>query len=894
MPAWWCGPTDTKPIDHYTLTPCTAETAGSPIMWLIAAALLYTQIKRVQLLKRHRSYLNLGNYGIREAFVAAALVALTVSHVAWLAFYIWQRQAAYHYLCEATMALYWGAALAVVWQGRQHSVSVHLKFLLWPAAIVYTWVLYTSTRIYLEHWDVASPLERNFLLATACFQTVLGTAAAVTETAKPLQSDEEHILREALLAAGTDPEAPVDSSRKRKSSWYSLLGTAVAYVWPDSVFLQLRAFACVILILIMRVLNLAVPILYKKVVDTLASTSEGTHPRPGDEKEHYQFWQVFYPFVLFYMIAAFLQGGAGTASMGMLNNLRQYLWIPITQDAYRRISLDIFVHTLDLDLNFHLHRKTGELTRIMDRGTNSIQSILSTVIFNIGPQIFDIAAACVYLATALQPWIAVIVFVTLVSYIPVTIYFTEWRGNFRRDLNRLDNAKSAKATDALLNYETVKYFSNEELERRNFEKAIRDYQKVEYTLIASLNGLNVLQSVIIWSGMIGGLIVCTQGVANGSLTVGDAVLFVTLMQQLYAPLNYFGTYYRTIQQYMIDMENMFDLLASAPQIQDKPGAKALQPSEAPSVEFENVSFSYQPNAPVLKDVSFKIEGGQTLALVGATGSGKSSLLRLLFRFYDPTSGVIKIDGQAVGDVTQKSLRAAMAVVPQDTVLFNDTILYNLRYGKPSADDNDVHKSAEAASIHQTITERFPKHYETVVGERGLRLSGGEKQRVAFARALLRNPLILLLDEATSSLDSLTEKRIQDAMEALREQRTTIIVAHRLSTIMDADVIVVLKDGSVVETGTHPELVELGGHYAEMWNRQKETGTIPRSISTASISSATTSRAADGDGSVAGDNPRRVSRGIVGSLFGATQAMLGYGGGGQASHEPSHGAHDSHG
>ncbi|KAL0050286.1 hypothetical protein WJX82_008140 [Trebouxia sp. C0006] len=863
-------------------------------MWLIAAALLYTQIKRVQLLKRHRSYLNLGNYGIREAFVAAALVALTVSHVAWLAFYIWQRQAAYHYLCEATMALYWGAALAVVWQGRQHSVSVHLKFLLWPAAIVYTWVLYTSTRIYLEHWDVASPLERNFLLATACFQTVLGTAAAVTETAKPLQSDEEHILREALLAAGTDPEAPVDSSRKRKSSWYSLLGTAVAYVWPDSVFLQLRAFACVILILIMRVLNLAVPILYKKVVDTLASTSEGTHPRPGDEKEHYQFWQVFYPFVLFYMIAAFLQGGAGTASMGMLNNLRQYLWIPITQDAYRRISLDIFVHTLDLDLNFHLHRKTGELTRIMDRGTNSIQSILSTVIFNIGPQIFDIAAACVYLATALQPWIAVIVFVTLVSYIPVTIYFTEWRGNFRRDLNRLDNAKSAKATDALLNYETVKYFSNEELERRNFEKAIRDYQKVEYTLIASLNGLNVLQSVIIWSGMIGGLIVCTQGVANGSLTVGDAVLFVTLMQQLYAPLNYFGTYYRTIQQYMIDMENMFDLLASAPQIQDKPGAKALQPSEAPSVEFENVSFSYQPNAPVLKDVSFKIEGGQTLALVGATGSGKSSLLRLLFRFYDPTSGVIKIDGQAVGDVTQKSLRAAMAVVPQDTVLFNDTILYNLRYGKPSADDNDVHKSAEAASIHQTITERFPKHYETVVGERGLRLSGGEKQRVAFARALLRNPLILLLDEATSSLDSLTEKRIQDAMEALREQRTTIIVAHRLSTIMDADVIVVLKDGSVVETGTHPELVELGGHYAEMWNRQKETGTIPRSISTASISSATTSRAADGDGSVAGDNPRRVSRGIVGSLFGATQAMLGYGGGGQASHEPSHGAHDSHG
>ncbi|KAL3160766.1 hypothetical protein ABBQ38_009179 [Trebouxia sp. C0009 RCD-2024] len=842
-------------------------------MLLIAATVLYVQFNRVRLLKRHRSYLGLGNYGILEAFVAAVLVALTVSHVGWLIFYLVQRQAAYHYLYEAVMATYWAAALAVVWQGRQHSVSVHLKFLIWPAAIVYIWALYTAVQIYLGKWDVQSSFERIVLLATTCFQALLASSAAVTETLKPLHAEEEDVLREALLASGTDPEAPVDSSRKRRRSWYSLLGTAITYVWPDGVILQLRAFACILLILIMRVLNLAVPILYKKVVDTLASTSEGTHPRPGEEREYFQFWQVFYPFVLFYMIAAFLQGGAGTASMGMLNNLRQFLWIPITQNAFRRISLDVFVHTLDLDLNFHLHRKTGEVTRIMDRGTSSIQSILSTVIFNIGPQIFDIAAACVYLATALQPWIAVIVFVTLISYIPVTIYFTEWRGNFRRDLNRLDNAKSAKATDALLNYETVKYFSNEDLERRNFDKAIQDYQKVEYTLIASLNGLNVLQSLIIWSGMIGGLIVCTKGVADGELTVGDAVLFVTLMQQLYAPLNYFGTYYRTIQQYMIDMENMFDLLASAPQIQDKPGAKALQPSDAPSVEFENVSFSYQPNAPVLKNVSFKVGGGQTLALVGATGSGKSSLLRLLFRFYDPSSGVIRIDGQAIDEVTQKSLRATMAVVPQDTVLFNDSILYNLRYGKPTADDNDVHKSAEAASIHKTITERFPQHYETMVGERGLRLSGGEKQRVAFARALLRNPLILLLDEATSSLDSLTERRIQEAMAALRQQRTTIIVAHRLSTIMDADVIVVLKDGGVVETGTHPELVDLGGHYAEMWSRQKETAHMPRSLSTASMSSATTSRAADGD--VAEGQSRRASRGIVSSLLGATQAMLGY-------------------
>eukprot|EP00891_Asterochloris_glomerata_P000737 jgi/Astpho2/737/e_gw1.00015.6.1_t len=600
----------------------------------------------------------------------------------------------------------------------------------------------------------------------------------------------------------------------------------------------MRAVLCVLLILVMRVLNLAVPILYKELVDLFAD--------------------VFYPIVVLYMVAAFLQGGAGTGSMGAINNIRQYLWIPIQQDAFRRISVDVFRHTLNLDLNFHLHRKTGEMTRIMDRGTSSMQSVLSTVVFSIGPQIFDIAAACAYMATALQPWIAIIVFITLVSYIPLTVYLTEWRGQFRRDMNRLDNAKSAKATDALLGYETVKYFNNEEFERSNYEKAIVDYQRTEYRLIASLNGLNVLQSLVIWSGMFAGLIVCTKGVANGSLSVGDTVLFITILQQLYVPLNYFGTYYRSLQTSMIDLENLFDLFANSPQIQDKPDAKELAPTSAPSVSFEDVHFNYTPDSSILKGVTFGIAGGKTLALVGATGSGKTSVLRLLFRFYDPASGVIKINGIPITDVTQTSLRGQMAVVPQDTVLFNDTIKYNLRYGRHTASEAEVEEASQAASLHDTITQRFPQGYETMVGERGLRLSGGEKQRVAFARAILKDPSILLLDEATSSLDSLTERKIQEAMADRRQDRTMIIVAHRLSTIMDADVIVVLKEGEVAETGSHPDLIakgglfagfaqrpavcrrqgcqpspsELsmpaaGGLYAEMWSRQAEASAIDK-------------------------------------------------------------------
>ncbi|KAK9816458.1 hypothetical protein WJX72_000550 [[Myrmecia] bisecta] len=733
---------------------------------------------------------------------------------------------------EACLVVTWLTALVTAARGWRTGVTLQLRVLAWAALPLYAWATYTYADMYARHWGLSKPLAEGRLITSAVeVATVL--LIAVAESCKKSTEEEDAALKEALL--GRDPENPAE---KKKRSWYSLLLTAALYVWPDTPMLQLRAVLCVMIVVFIRLLNLAVPVLYKHVVDTLSDVSSRTHPSHGEPPQTFTFWQVFYPFVLAYMVVAFLQGGPGTGSMGIMSNLRQYLWIPTTQNAYRRISLDVFSHTLDLDLKFHLLRKTGEVMRIMDRGTSSIQSVLSTIIFSVGPQLFDIAVACIYMASVMQPWIAVIVFVTLMSYIPLTIFLTEWRGQFRRELNKYDNAKGAKATDALLNYETVKYFGNEELERDNFAAAIQQYQKVEYKLLATLNILNVLQSAVIFTGMISGLIVCCKGVANGSLTVGDAVLFITLMQQLSAPLNWFGSYYRSLQTNFIDMENMFDLLASSPSTQDKPGAKALVPSSF-GIEFDNVSFNYLDGSPVLRNVSWSIPGGQTLALVGATGSGKSTALRLLFRFYDPYSGHIRIDGQCLADVTQKSLRHVMAVVPQDTVLFNDTIEYNIRYGRAGATEAEVHAAAQAACIHETILNRFPQGYATIVGERGLRLSGGEKQRVAFARAILKNPSILLLDEATSSLDSMTEKRIQDALLVMRQDRTTVIVAHRLSTIMDADMIVVMKEGEVAETGSHPELIEQGGLYAEMWSCQEAAAIdkVGSSVSVASLAPA---------------------------------------------------------
>ncbi|KAF6265156.1 hypothetical protein COO60DRAFT_1697984 [Scenedesmus sp. NREL 46B-D3] len=540
------------------------------------------------------------------------------------------------------------------------------------------------------------------------------------------------------------------------------------------------------------------------------------------------FWVLFYPWVFIYLAAFFLRGGSG--SEGLLANIRDILWIPITQAAFCRISCSVFGHLLALDLNFHVHRKTGQIMRILDRGTSSIQDIVNIILFNVVPQMIDIVVACSYLATKMQPWVASIVLVTVSSYVPLTVCITERRGKIRKVMNALDNERESRATDVLLGYETVKYFCNEGFELAQYDKATRQYQAAEYWQLAFLSLLSIVQSMVVWIGLAAGLIVCVWGSSRGTLTVGDTVLFITMMQQLYVPLTYFGSYYRQVQKALIDMENMFELLATAPAVADEPGARSLRVSEG-RVDFREVTFSYNPllGQPVLKGVSFTAPGGKTLAIVGSTGSGKSSLLRLLLRFYDPQGGAVLIDGQDIRHCTQASVRGAIAVVPQDTVLFNDTIMYNIRYGRTAASDSQVYEAAEIGHIHQHLT-RFPHGYSTRVGERGLRLSGGEKQRVAFARAVLKQPAILVLDEATSALDSLTEKMVQDSLAAIRGRCTQLIVAHRLSTVMDADIIVVLERGKVVEQGTHAQLIERGGQYCSMWSRQQDYSSIPPSPS----------------------------------------------------------------
>jgi len=755
--------------------------------------------------------------------------------------------------------LTWATLASLIILALRKSACLRYKVFSCTAAGAYIFSAYSEIQFYL-HGLGQSPLQRKVRLGGSLLACGAAVAFLVAELQKPplsslIQEEDSEgkyslipsALREALLSAdhtngtnGNDVEAGGDSNtsnfankrRQRKRSWVSLVGIAARYIWPTELKLQLRAAVCILLIVALRLLNLAVPITYKKVIDEFSDLTSLTHPQGGEKPAGpFPFSTAFYPWVFTWLVLYFLQGGGG--GVGLLSNIRSFLWIPIGQASYRRGSLDIFCHVLAMDHHFHLHRKTGELLRIMDRGTASIQTLLGTVLFQIGPAIFDIAAAAAFLAVRLKAWIAAIVFTTLGMYIPMTIALTEWRGAFRRELNQLDNARGARATDALLNYETVKLFGNENLEEKQYAAAIDAYQKVDFKLSASMNALNVAQSAVIFTGMAAGMVVCTAGVADGSLTVGDAVLFVTLMQQLYAPLNFFGTYYRMIQGAMLDMEGAFDLLSTKPTVQDVVDARPLEnpDNDKYEIEFKDVQFQYADGAPVLRGVSFKAPAGGTTALVGATGSGKSSLLRLLLRFYDPQEGCVLIGRQDIRNVTQASLRSAIAVVPQDTVLFNDTIKYNIRYGRSDASDEEVHAAAERACIHETIMDRFPLGYDTLVGERGLRLSGGEKQRVAFARAILKNPAVLVLDEATSALDSITERRIQNTLAETRRGRTVVVVAHRLSTIMNADRIVVMERGEVKEIGTHNELIEReGGVYAAMWARQAESHTGGQSTS----------------------------------------------------------------
>lgn len=610
-------------------------------------------------------------------------------------------------------------------------------------------------------------------------------------------------LSDSSAAVGQMPNNNNNNQSTWKNFWKKMR-TLLPFLWPKKdMSLQFRVFFCFFLLIAGRVVNLYVPIYNKMIVDSMI---------PDKAKLIFQ-WD----WVLIYVALKFLQGG-GTGGMGLLNNLRSFLWIRIQQYTSREVQVDLFRHLHCLSLRWHLSRKTGEVLRVMDRGTDSINNLLNYILFSMLPTIIDIIVAVVFFIAAFNIWFGLIVFTTMVLYISATIAVTEWRTKFQRAANLADNETRARSVDSLLNFETVKYYGAEEYEVAAYKDVILKYQTEEFKSNLTMNFLNTVQNIIICSGLLAGSLLCLHMVVDeNKLKAGDYVLFATYIVQLYVPLNWFGTYYRVIQKNFIDMENMFDLLKEEQEVIDAPGAGPISIKKG-HVEFNNVSFGYVPENLVLKNITFTVPAGKTVALVGPSGSGKSTIIRLIFRFYDVDTGSILIDGQNIKTVTQQSLRRSIGVVPQDTVLFNNTIKYNIKYGRMTANDVDVIEAAKGADIHDKILT-FPDAYDTQVGERGLRLSGGEKQRVAIARTLLKAPTIVLLDEATSALDTNTERNIQDSINRMCSNRTTIIVAHRLSTIIHADEILVLKDGEIVERGKHEHLIGQEGVYANMWRQQ---------------------------------------------------------------------------
>jgi ATP-binding cassette subfamily B protein len=570
----------------------------------------------------------------------------------------------------------------------------------------------------------------------------------------------------------------------------------------------MRVVGSLLLLLAAKLATVAVPFTFKWATDALAG--QGSAPVAASD---WLLWVIAAP------VAMTIAYGGMRILMAALTQLRDGLFAKVAMHAVRRLAYRTFVHMHELSLRFHLERKTGGLTRVLERGRNGIETIVRMVILQLSPTIIELAFIVVVLMWQFDWRYVAVISITVAVYMTYTYHATEWRIGIRRKMNDSDTDANVKAIDSLLNYETVKYFSAEEREAARYDRAMARYEDASVRAYTSLAVLNAGQAVIFTIGLAAVMVMCAFEIKSGSKTVGDFVLINAMMIQLYQPLNFMGMVYREIKQAITDIEIMFSILTREPEIKDATNAPQLKVKSG-TIRFENVKFSYEAARPILKGISFEVPAGKTVAVVGPSGAGKSTISRLLFRFYDLSGGRILIDDQDIAKVTQKSLRLGVGMVPQDTVLFNDTIRYNIRYGRWEATDAEVEEAARLAQIDPLI-RIAPKGYETEVGERGLKLSGGEKQRVAIARTILKGPPILVLDEATSALDSHTEKEIQDALERVSRNRTTLVIAHRLSTIVGADEIIVLDGGEIVERGTHYALLAKNGLYASMWNRQRE-------------------------------------------------------------------------